>query len=279
MIIEKLHTQSDFTESEKCIADYILSHTEEIQQLTARELANKTLTSKSSIIRFCKKLGVDGYQELKKLIFAENMIINNHKKTENSIMLDERSKYADYLENLDGLYESVLEKMHEQLNHNVIKRIINRLNQAERIDFYSSGLGYSIGQATAHKYGGLGIESTAYSSINEGFLLTNKNHTKTAAIVISLSGKNPSVIHMAKMLKSYGIYVIGIAGTYSKQMKEHCDEVVPMAEGKMLAGAEHSAIVLSANYIFDLIFMGLLAKRYDRTRLDAASIVTSDRKN
>ncbi|KAB1435983.1 MurR/RpiR family transcriptional regulator [Candidatus Galacturonibacter soehngenii] len=264
MIIEKLQDKSSFTESEKCIADYILKNKNQVQQLTAKELAKETLTSKSSIVRFCKKLGVSGFQELKKHIYTEIVLEVKETKNHKLLMIDNKSTYSDYLQSVDFLYQFVVNRMHGQLNHNVMKRIMNRLNKMERIDFYSSGLGHSIGEATAHKYSALGIESMAYSSINEAFWVTNKNNQKTAAFVISLSGKNPSVIHIAKSLKRYGIYVIGIAGHSSKEMKEHCDEVVPMIEGKIPTGMEHMAIVLSSNYILDLIFTSLYAQRYDR---------------
>lgn len=264
MIIEKLQDKSSFTESEKCIADYIIKNKNQVQRLTAKELAKETLTSKSSIVRFCKKLGVSGFQELKKHIYTEIVLEVKETKNHKLLMIDNKSTYSDYLQSVDFLYQFVVNRMHGQLNHNVIKRIMNRLNKMERIDFYSSGLGHSIGEATAHKYSALGIESMAYSSINEAFWATNKNNQKTAAFVISLSGKNPSVIHIAKSLKRYGIYVIGIAGHSSKEMKEHCDEVVPMIEGKIPTGMEHMAIVLSSNYILDLIFTSLYAQRYDR---------------
>lgn len=266
MILEKLRNQSGFTGSEKSIADYILSHAEEVQQFTAEELARETLTSKSSVIRLCKKLGTTGYQELKKLIFAENALANKALDPALLFALDNKSKYSDYMKTLDFLYESVISKMHEQLDHNVIKRVTNQLNQMDRIDFYSSGLGYAIGEATAHKFGTIGIESSAFTSINEAFWVTNKNNVKVAAIVISLSGRNPSIINIAKSLKRYGIYVVGIAGAASKEMKQHCDEVVLMVEGNIPAGIEHSAIGISTNYIFDLIYMGLLVKRYDKQK-------------
>ncbi len=264
MIIEKLQDKSDFTESEKCIADYILKHKNQIQQLTAKELAKETLTSKSAIIRLCKKLGISGFQELKKHIFTDIALQVNESKNPKVFMIDNKSSYPEYLQSLDFLYQFVVDRMHGQLNHNIIKRIMNRLNKMERIDFYSSGLGHSIGEATAHKYSALGIESMAYSSINEAFWATNKNNQKTAAFVISLSGKNPSVIHIAKTLKRYGIYVIGIVGYSSKEMKEHCDETVSMIDGNIPTGMEHMAIVLSLNYIFDLIFMSLYAQRYNK---------------
>lgn len=264
MILEKLRSKSGFTENEKNIADYILNHTEDIQTFTSEELGKVTLTSKSSIVRFCKKLGMSGYQELKKLLYTEKTLENSLQSKTEFPTLDSKSRYSDYINFLDRMYESVMNRMHQQLNHNVVKRITNHLNSMERIDFYSSGLGYSLGEGTAHKYSTLGIESTAYSSINEVFLASGKNNQKTAAFVISLSGKNPSAIHNAQILKRYGIYVIGIVGALSKEIEHYCDEVVHIVEGKLLPGTQHVTIVLSINYIFDLLFMGLLAKRYDK---------------
>ncbi|RDY30663.1 MurR/RpiR family transcriptional regulator [Lachnotalea glycerini] len=277
MVLEKLRNQSGFTENEKNIADYILSHMKTVQRLTAEEMGRETLTSKSTVVRLCKKLGLWGYQELKKQILVEQALENNMKRKHEPPVIDGKSRYTDYLSALDWVYESAIGKMHEQLNHNIVKRVINQLNKMERIEFYSSGLGYAIGEATAHRYSTLGIESTAYSSINEVFLATNKSNPKTAAFVISLSGKNPSAINNAEMLKRYGIYVIGIVGAFSKEIEQHCDEVIHMMEGKLIPGTEHMTVVLSANYIFDFIFMGLLAKRYDK-QMELYKKINSDYK-
>ena len=70
MILEKLREKTAFTENEKAIADYILDHLDDFQNLTSEALAKDTLTSKSSVVRLCKKMGTTGYQELKKLVFA-----------------------------------------------------------------------------------------------------------------------------------------------------------------------------------------------------------------
>lgn len=263
MILEKLRKQTGFTENEKIIADYMLKHSEEVQLLTSEALAKVTLTSKSSVIRLCKKLGISGYQEMKKLVYTEETLENhNHMKKLEIPTLSEKSQYSDCMKSLDGMYDNIIFKMHAQLNHNVMKRLINRLNGMERIDFYASGLGYAIGEAVAHRYGTLGFGCTAYSSINEVFLASNKNNNKTAAFVISFSGNNPSAIHNADVLKRYGIYVIGIVGIFSNEIENYCDEVIHIFEENIITGAEHVTAAFSTNYIFDLLYMNLLAKRY-----------------
>ena len=264
MILEKLRIKTDFTENEKAIADYILNHLEDFQNLTSEELAKDTLTSKSSVIRFCRKMGTTGYQELKKLIFADVTLENRQIDHQELPSLSSSSRYFEYMQSLDLLYANLITRMHEQLDHNTVKRVINRLNSMEKIEFYSSGLGNSIAEAVAHRYSTLGIGSMAYSSINEVFLATNPGNHKTAAFVISFSGHNPSVIQNAKMLRHYGVYVIGIAGHVSNELKQYCDELIPIVTGEVLSGTEHPAIVFATNYIFDLIYMGLFVKRYDK---------------
>ncbi|MCB5942978.1 MurR/RpiR family transcriptional regulator, partial [bacterium 210820-DFI.6.52] len=46
----------DFTESEKLIADYLLSNNESIINLSAKEIGEITNTSAATLIRFSKKL-------------------------------------------------------------------------------------------------------------------------------------------------------------------------------------------------------------------------------
>lgn len=54
-----------FTEGEQFIANYILNHKKKIPDLSINELAAKCLSSKSSVLRFCQKLGFRGYTEFK----------------------------------------------------------------------------------------------------------------------------------------------------------------------------------------------------------------------
>ena len=52
-------------DTERKIADYILSHAEEVIYLSITELADRTDTSEASVIRFAQRLGYPGYAALK----------------------------------------------------------------------------------------------------------------------------------------------------------------------------------------------------------------------
>lgn len=65
MILERLKAGEGFTHQEKAVADYILDQIETIQSMSAEELARASYTSKATVVRLCKKVGVARYQDLK----------------------------------------------------------------------------------------------------------------------------------------------------------------------------------------------------------------------
>ena len=62
MIIEKLMKQADFTDVEKSIAAYLMKNGFDVKNMSIQSLARATFSSPSTITRFCRKLGLDGYK-------------------------------------------------------------------------------------------------------------------------------------------------------------------------------------------------------------------------
>lgn len=54
-----------FNELEILVYQYILKHKKEVKYMTIRELAGAVNVSTSTILRFCKKTGCDGYSEFR----------------------------------------------------------------------------------------------------------------------------------------------------------------------------------------------------------------------
>ena len=57
--------------AEQQIARYITENPEEATLLTVRELAQRTFTSPSSVVRVCRSVGFDGYKELRRALVGE----------------------------------------------------------------------------------------------------------------------------------------------------------------------------------------------------------------
>ena len=138
MILEKLKRMEDFTHQEQAVARYILDHVEEIQQMSTEELARVSYTSKATVVRLCKKLEVEGYQELKLKLVSEmvqNIRVNQLLSKE---PITEKSTFPDIIHTLPKLYDKAITDTELCMDRNVMIRICNRIKAADRIDIYGS---------------------------------------------------------------------------------------------------------------------------------------------
>ncbi|MCU5668770.1 hypothetical protein OCB72_29505 [Bacillus cereus] len=69
MAVNSIRTQielvlDDLPISEKKIAEYILSHTKEVTQMTIHQLAQEAKASGAAVVRFCRSVRGDGFSRL-----------------------------------------------------------------------------------------------------------------------------------------------------------------------------------------------------------------------
>lgn len=69
-----------FKPSEKKVAHFIIDNLKEAVGLSIMELAEKSGTSEATIVRFCRTLGLKGYQDFKLAISLDISSVNNKKK-------------------------------------------------------------------------------------------------------------------------------------------------------------------------------------------------------
>ena len=166
MILEKLKRMEDFTHQEQAVARYILDHVEEIQQMSTEELARVSYTSKATVVRLCKKLEVEGYQELKLKLVSEmvqNIRVNQLLSKE---PITEKSTFPDIIHTLPKLYDKAITDTELCMDRNVMIRICNRIKAADRIDIYGSGISYILAQSAAFKFATLGMECERQRSLS-----------------------------------------------------------------------------------------------------------------
>ena len=70
--LEALFSQTDLTNKQRTIADYILSVPDEVAYLTLKELSQKVKASEVSILRLCHAVGLESFVELKKILREYN---------------------------------------------------------------------------------------------------------------------------------------------------------------------------------------------------------------
>ena len=263
MILEKLRERKRFTNSEKLIAEYVLKHPEQLYQLSVEELGKETYTSKATVIRLCKKLEVNSYQEFKRQVEFEYNELSRISSLLKDEPVDENSTYQDIVKVIPTIYDKSIVQTRLDLDQNKMIQVINRLSQAKRISIYGTGISYK--------------ECDAHSGINEHFILSQKNSRQCVAILISFTGNNSEMIKIAKYLKKAGIYVIAIGGKKG-ELQNYCDIYLNVYSSQDILSLEVITSFTATMYVLDVIFVSLLVKDYQSNVTTALKVIDFENK-
>ena len=148
------------------------------------------------------------------------------------------------------------------LDKNRMNRINNVLQNADCIDIYGAGISYILAQSAAFKFATLGIECSAYESINGHYLAARKNK-KTIAFLVSFTGANRMMIRAAKYLReATNNYIVGVVGPHNGVIRKQCHEIVEIPNRDSLVSLDVITSFSAATYVMDIFFSLLLSRRY-----------------
>lgn len=274
MIMEKLKEEANFMSHEKEVAHYVLKHIDQVPEMSTSELARASFTSKATVVRLCKKLGLSGYQQFKLKLVEEI----SQKKRMDQLLHNEpitnKSTYTDIIHVLPNLYDKAVTNTRLSLDKNSMNRINQVLQRAECIDIYGTGISYILAQSAAFKFATLGVECSVYESINGHYLAARKNK-KTIAFLISFTGANRTVIRMARYLRqATNNYVVGIVGPHNHVIRKWCHEIVENANRDSLVSLDVITSFSAATYVLDIFFSLLLSSCYEKHAISSLEMLT-----
>lgn len=265
MIIDALEKQHKFTNSEIKVANYILeNYNSNLLSLTSKELGEKTYTSKSTILRLCKKTGVYTYSEFIRKLEVEFNEKERVKQLLNSEPVNENTNINDIVNIVPSLYDKALTNTKISLNYQSLNQIIKILNEANIIDIYGVGISYDCASTAKFKFQSIGLNCSAHNGLNEHYALSTKRLKNRVAIVISFTGENEIMVSTAKFLKGLGTYIIGIGSDNAYKLKKECNEYLDIYSKELIMSMEMVAPFISITYVFDLLFTALLTSNFNK---------------
>lgn len=255
---------NDFTATEEKIANFILNNKEKVTQLSVKELAQAADSSPASVVRFCKKINYEGYQDLK------ISLIKDLQESENR----EKIKVYDDIA-VDDKIEEIMEKIAHD-NNNVIKNTINLLSVSEiekavkelenADNIYIFGIGASGLVAKDLQYKLMRIKKTViyYEDTHAQLASAANIESSDLAIAISYSGKTVEVYEALKTAKNRGAKTISISKYGKNPLNEMADIKLQVAgsEKNLRLGAITSRIAqLTA---VDILFVSFARNDFNK---------------
>ncbi len=199
----KIHYDS-FSKAEKKIADFLMQNPNDILPLFITELAEQCGTSEATIVRFAKRLGFDGYQQLKIAIAQET-----DSRPINENITEDDNAGSIFQKVCDDIYCS-LEKTKKAIDVDSLETCCNAILASDNILVCGLGNSASIALDASHKMFRLGLNAHAYTDNHMQAIAAAHTNEKSVVIGISHSGESKDIIQAMQIAKQNGATTVAI---------------------------------------------------------------------
>lgn len=210
-IIDQFKQKDHFTNTENQVINYILLNKDNLIHLTINDLAKKTYSSNSTIIRICHKLGFEGYRDFK-IAFLKELEGNKYiiKDVNYSIPFQQVETSEEIANSLFSLYSESLKVIQQQLDIKTLEDVSRRLMQSERIFIYAFGDAKITAKGFINKMIKINNFPILATENNEESYITNHITKNDCALFITYSAKNNNLEEYIQKLNKKGIKTIAL---------------------------------------------------------------------
>lgn len=195
-IIDRINDlYQQLTKSEKKVADYIVSNQDKVIHNTMSDLSRLLEVGDATIIRLCKKLGLNGFTDLK-ISIAKMNIGSAHEPFDNSSMLNK--------------IDDSLKRTHQYINEADLEKVVELFKTKKHIYIFGKGQSGMSAMDLEKLLLRNGVQSTALIDsdfqINAAAAMTDED----LLLAFSLTGRTTDLVEALSLAKENGATIIGI---------------------------------------------------------------------
>lgn len=251
---------STFSEKEKMIAEFILNEPEKVIRGTINQVATEMDLADSTVFRFCKRLGYNGFQDLKIALASEqNTVLNDiHEKIE---------KEDDEKTVLDKIFQSNIQTLSDTLeviDEEQFSLAIEKIITSKKIEFFGFGGSNVVAMDAYHKFIRAGLPVNYQVDSHLQLMASSQLKKEDIAILISHTGHTREIIELLEVLKENDVYTIGITGFADSPLSREVDLKLNTLSEETDFRSEALASRIAQLSILDALYVSLMIRLGDK---------------
>ncbi|WP_125591224.1 MurR/RpiR family transcriptional regulator [Companilactobacillus jidongensis] len=265
MLLQEKINSTNFSNNEQIVVNFIEQNQESINNYSTTQIAKETYTSPSVLIRIAKKLGFNGWLELKNTYVEELTYLHKHFKSIDANIPFSRNDSLISISNKLGQLkiESIQDTLSLVDSKNLLQAI-KLLDQSKKIGVF--GLSNIIFQAEefVHKMRHIGSKAETFPIQNTMFQEAAMMDSNCCAIFISYSGESDPLFTVTDILKQNHVPIIAITSIGDNRLSNIADVSlrVTTREHSYTKIAGFSSLE-SISLILDVLYSGYFAQHFD----------------
>ncbi len=195
---------NDMGRSEKKVADWLFSHSGEILPYSITDLAFKCESSEATIVRFSKRLGCTGYQDLKLALAQE------HDKRVIAPTITADDDCFEIFEKVCNDAYMSLERTKKTLSPVALSDAVEAISCSGRVVLIGLGASAQVAEDASNKLLRAGCNSAAYADTHMQAIAVSQLRSGDTVIGISQSGASKDIVESMKVAKARGATTVAI---------------------------------------------------------------------
>ncbi len=191
-----LQHEFKLNDTDDAIIEYIRENRDQLNTISIQKVAMEVFTVPNAVMRLCRKLGYDGFSQLKVLLHAE--------------------RYGIIKTNT--LFNQNITKTLELINYDTFKEVASRINSAKKIHFIGVGESLYYCQQMADYLHCFDYKVAVYDTYREIEYRIEHCNDKDMFFVISASGQNEKINQWIKDVKKKNVYIVSITHFYENPL-------------------------------------------------------------
>lgn len=228
---------NDMGKSEKKVADWLFSHSGEILPYSISDLASMCDSSEATIVRFSKRLGCNGYQELKIVLAQET-----DKKVISPRITENDDCYEIFEKVCNDAYMS-LERTKKTLSADAMTKAAKAISASRRVVLIGLGSSAAVASDASNKFLRAGCDASSYTDTHMQAIAIAQLKPGDTVIGISQSGASKDIVDGLRAARLHGATTISITSRERSPLTRQSDIVLLTDTGEI----RHSSLGLNSH--------------------------------
>ncbi|MBQ0756546.1 MAG: SIS domain-containing protein [Amphritea sp.] len=198
--------KSNLRKSEQKVADYVLENPADVIHMRIVDLASEANVSEPTVVRFCRALNYDGFQDFK-LTLAQGLASNANFE---QFSLNSKDTVSEFKQKIFDSTVGNMIRVREELNAETLEAAIDAIASTNRLELYGFGASAPVCNDAQHKFHRLKIATSAYSDPHMQMISATTLTEQDVVIAISQTGRTKDLLHSVKLVKDAGVTVISL---------------------------------------------------------------------
>lgn len=253
--------------AEQRVARLVVADPADAARRTITDLATAAETSEATVIRFCRSVGMEGYPQLRIRLAAE--AARRVEPPDARVVGGDIPPGADLAQIIATIAFNdarAVEETAEQLDAGVCERVVDAINNADRVEIYGAGASGFVASDFQQKLHRIGRTAFYFPDVHAALTSSALLGRGDVAIGISHTGTTSDVIEVLEQGRARGATTVAITNFPRSPITEVADFVLTTAARETTYRSGAMASRLAQLTIVDCLFVGVAARNRARAR-------------